>query len=275
MKTKMKISPEPWVPGIARFTLTRTGVLGLAAVAALALGGTARVDGATIYHDGVSPLLTGVFEFGTYLPGHIGGTTQDGCCAPITGAREYFFDVNGPYNPATVGSFNLVVYSFSAPKDSVRLYPSQDHYSGGPVPDSLAPEVMEYSVWGSNTGGSSQSDWTMISNPIGWTFPTAGNPEYTFEGVSPAEIFRGGSAEGGIANAYTQDYTSPTAYTFFGIRGSSIAMAAFTADSELDTMVAFNRVDVPVPGVPDAGSTVMLLAFALGGLGTARQKLTR
>ena len=151
-----------------------------------------------------------------------------------------------------------MVYEFSAPKDSVRLYPSQDHYFGGPIGDGLAPEVMEYIVCGSLTGGTNQSDWTLLSDPTGWSYPTSGKPEYTFAGASPAaEIFRGGSAEVGLANGYTQDYTFSSSYKFFGIRGSSIAMAAFTADPELDTMVAFNRRDLPVSGgtrgVPDAG----------------------
>lgn len=237
-----------------------------APIIALALSAGIQSNAAPIYHDGVSAPLSGAFEFGTYLPNQIAPTTQDSCCAPITGAREYFFDVNGPLNPGTAGSFNLVVYSFSTPKDSVRLYPSQDHYSGGGVPDSLAPEVMEYSVWGSNTGGPNQSDWTLLSNPIGWTSPVAGKPEYTFEGVAPAEIFRGGSSEGGLANAYTQDYTFATAYKYFGFRGSSIAMAAFTADPELDTMVGFNRRDVPIStpdsGVPLAGTALVMALCA-------------
>ncbi len=233
---------------------------------AFALSAGVQLNAAPIYHDGVSAPLSGVFEFGTYLPNQIAGTVQDGCCAPLTGAREYFYDVNGNVNPGTVGSFNLVVYSFSTPKDSVRLYPSQDHYFGGGVPDSLAPEVMEYSVWGSNTGGPNPSEWTMLSNPIGWTSPVAGKPEYTFEGVVPSEIFRGGSSEGGLANAYTQDYTFSTAYKYFGFRGSSIAMAASTADPELDTMVAFNRRDVPIStpdsGVPLAGTALVLVLCA-------------
>lgn len=241
---------------------------------AFALSASVRSNAAPIYHDGVSAPLSGAFEFGTYLPNQIAGTSQDGCCAPITGAREYFFDLGGNLNPGTAGSFNLVVYSFSTPKDSVRLYPSQDHYFGGGVPDSLAPEVMEYSVWGSNTGGPNPSEWTMLSNPIGWTTPVAGKPEYTFEGVAPAEIFRGGSSEGGLGNAYTQDYTFSTAYKYFGFRGSSIAMAAFTADPELDTMVAFNRRDVPI-STPDSGVPLAGTALVLALCATVRSRQVR
>ena len=235
------------------------------AVAALSIAAT--LAHAQIYHDGVSPKLTGVYEFGTFMPNYIGGTVQDGFGAPITGQREYIYDVNGPLDPLTAGSFNLVVYKFSTPKDSVRLYTSQDHYFGGPIDNSLAPEVMEYSVWGSMTGGTSQSDWVMLSNPIGWSYPTAGKPVYTFEGLNPAaEIFRGGSFEGGIANAYTQDYSFADKYLYFGIRGSSIAMAAITADPELDTMVAFNRADVGPPGGPVPESSVTV-PFSLALLG--------
>ena len=250
----------------------RTLIPGLTIAATLACSGT-QAQATTIYHDGVSPIMTGAFEYGTYLPNRIGPTSQDTFAAPITGKREYFYDLDGNLNPATAGSFNLVVYKFSTAKDSVRLFTSQDHYGGGPVSNGLAPELMEYSVWGSNTGGANQSEWTMLSNPTGWSFPTAGKPVYTFEGVEAAEIYRGGSAEGGILNAYTQDYTFSTSYLYFGFRGSSIAMAANTADPELDTMVGFNRSEVPLPGsVPDGGSTIAMLGLALTAVAGARRK---
>jgi hypothetical protein len=133
---------------------------------------------------------------------------------------------------------------------------------------------MEYSVWGSNTGGANQSDWTLLSNPIGWTTPVAGKPEYIFEGVNPAEIFRGGSSEGGLANAYTQDYTFPNAYKYFGFRGSSIAMAANTADPEVDTLVAFNRKDVPI-STPDSGIPLTGTALVLGLCAAAHRRQSR
>lgn len=250
----------------------------LAGLAAVLLLISVEAQGAPIYLDGVSPLLSGAFDLGTHRPNYIGSTTGDcfvacGNGTNLDASRVYFYDENSPTGLAGATSFNLLVWEFAAAKDSVRLYTHQDHYFGGPVAASVAPEVLEYSVWGCNgpAGGcKAQSDWTLLSDPTGWSFPTAGKPEYTFGGLSPAAtIFRGGSAEFGLVNAYVQDFTFATGYNFFAIRGSSIAMIAGTADPELDAMAAFNRVDVPVDptAVPEPASLVLLgpgLAMLLG-----------
>jgi len=238
--------------------------------------------GATIYHDGVSPLLSGAFDLGTHLPSYIGPTTGDCFIACGNGtnldrSRVYFFDADSSTdNPATATPFNLLVWQFNSQKDSVRLYTHQDHYAGGPIPNDgfTANEVLEYSVWGCNgpTGGcKSQADWTLLSDPTGYSFPTAGKPEYIFAGLNPAaEIYRGGSGEFGIVNAYVQDFTFADGYNFFAIRGSTIAMQANTADPELDAMAAFNRIDVPLPTPEPA--TLAILGLGLAGLGFMRRK---
>lgn len=245
-------------------------------VAALACHGVAAMA-STVYVDGVSAALTSAFDLGTNLPSYIGPTNSDcyvacGNGTNLDGSRVWFSDTGGS---PTGGPFNLLVWNFSTARDSVRLYTHQDHYFGGPINDSLAPEVLEYSVWGCNgTLGAckNQSEWTLLSDPIGWTFPTAGKPEYTFNGPSPAAtIYRGGSAEFGLVNAYVQDFTFSTSYNFFGVRASTIAFNANTADPELDAMASFNRVDVPNdPGqVPEPGS------LALVGAALACMRLVR
>jgi hypothetical protein len=190
------------------------------------------------------------------------------------------FDVNSPNTPETASprDFNLLVWQFANPKDSVRLYTHQDHYGGGPIPNDgfTANEVLEYSVWGCNgaTGACKTSpEWTLLSDPTGYNFPVAGKPEYVFFGTPAAEIFRGGSTEFGLVNAYVQDFTFPTAYNFFAIRGSTIAMNANTADPELDAMVAFNRINVPLPGtgIPEP-MTVTLFGVGLAGLIAVRRR---
>ncbi|MEO8081148.1 MAG: PEP-CTERM sorting domain-containing protein [Caldimonas sp.] len=247
--------------------------------AALAAGALALAvclpASATDYQDGVSAPLSGypagTFDLGTHLPNYIGpsnGSSADG--TNLDGNRVYIYDIDdaaGPNGPAAQADFRLLVWQFAAPKDSVRLYTHQDHYSGGGITDlATAAEVLEYSVFGCNStlagGCTVQANWTFLSDPVSAVIGASG-PVYTFDGTAATTVYRGGSSEFGLVNAYTQDYTFASTYDFYAIRGSTQAMIYQTADPELDAMVAFNRVDVPP--VPEP-STYALLGLGLLGL---------
>lgn len=239
---------------------------------------------ATTYLDGVSAplssLAAGSFDYGTHLPNYIGGSigsSADG--TNLDGVRVYIYDIDsadGPAGPAATADFHLLVWQYKTAKDSVRLYTHQDHYFGGPITDAFtAAEVLEYSIWGCNSAAAGgcqvQANWKLLSDPTGSVL-TANGPVYNFSGTAATNIFRGGSSEYGLVNAYTQDYTFGASYDFYAIRGSTQAMLQQTADPELDAMIAFNRVDVPA--VPEPSSWA-LLGGGLALLAAWRQRASR
>jgi hypothetical protein len=245
--------------------------------ALLAMSGAQAVT----YLDGTSPALSlsppSTFDLGTHLPSYIGGTTgsaSDG--SNLDGARVYFFDNTASTdNPVDATPFNLLVWKFDSAKDSLRLYTHQDHYAGGPITTSfVAQDVMEYSVFGCNGAADAcktAAEWTFLSDVTAFVLHPDGKPTYTFAGTAPTTVYRGGSAEFGILNAYTRDYTFGASYNYFGMRATTISFLEPDADPELDAVVAFNRIDFPPPPFPEP-STYVLIAAGLMGLGIARRK---
>jgi hypothetical protein len=246
-----------------------------AAIAVVALLCGPGTSGAVTYEAGKSPAAApSIFDFGRHLPNWVGPSVEEGNGTLLDGTRVYLNDVNGAAeNAQTATPFQLLVWQFSSPRDSVRLYTHQDHDFGGPIGGN-APEVLEYSVWGclSSPGNdcTAQADWHFLSDPNGFSI-VDDLPFYTFAGIAPTTIWRGGSTEFGITNAYVQDFTFPTAYDYYAIRGSTIAMQAFTADPELDAMASFRRVDFPGPGTAPEPGTLLLVAAAVAGATVRRR----
>jgi PEP-CTERM motif-containing protein len=243
-----------------------------------------NVHAAPTYLDGVSPLIAasppGTFDLGTFLPDYIGATVDEGNGTVLDQGRVFFFDnLASTDNPATATPFNLLVWRFDSAKDSLRLYTHQDHLSPDGLADSdfEAQDVMEYSVFGCNglvgqctTAG----EWTLLSDVTAFADVASGKPTYTFAGTEPTTIYRGGSSEFGLVNAYTRDYTLGTPFNFFGMRASTVSFVAADADPELDAVIAFNRIDFPEPdGVPEP-STILLLGSGLLGFVVWRRRKT-
>jgi len=264
-------------------------IFGLLALGAMTVSGAYA---ATIYDAGTASACASC-TFGTHLPqgpnGSLPGAGGSGINGPagtaLDGQRTYIYDQAGWVDGTVTrgdADFAMLVWDLGVGNalDTLRLYTHQDHYAGGPVSDNfVAQDLMEYSVWGSNDN----LTFDLLSDVVGFDINGggAGLPTYTFAGTAPTIVYRGGSAEYGILNAYTRDYTFGNSYRWYGIRSSSIGLdyqdgtasnpghpnpGFIDADPELDA-VAFNR--GPIEPTPEPASFLML------GAGVAALALAR
>ena len=220
------------------------------ALAALAFTHSAFAD--PVYSDGSStPLaLCPTCVVGTHLPqgpnGSVPGVGGSGINAPLgsvlDGQRTYIYDLGYPgyaaNAPVVRGApdFAMLVWDMGVAMNTMRLYTHQDHYSGGPITtDFVAQDVMEYGVWGSNDN----ITFFLLSDVIAFDIDGGGpgKPTYTFLGAEPTFVYRGGSSEFGIINAYTRDYTFAADYRYYGVRSSLISKQLNDADPEIDAIV--------------------------------------
>ena len=204
----------------------------------------------------------------------IGGSGINAAAGSVLdGQRTYIYDRGYPGFPAgssiARGSngFAMLVWDMGVAMNTMRLYTHQDHYNGGPITDAFtAQDVMEYSVWGSNDN----VNFFMLSDVTAFdlTGGGVGKPTYTFEGAEPTFVYRGGSAEFGVTNAYTRDYTFADNYRYYGVRSSLISVRASDADPEIDAIVGNPG---PIREVPEPG-VLTLFGFGLAALGLIRRR---
>lgn len=245
--------------------------------------GFASASAAPVYLDGPATLLAAcpTCVVGSHLAeganGSVAGIGGSGINAAagsvLDGQRTYIYDRGYPGFPAGTSiargsnGFAMMVWDMGVAMNTMRLYTHQDHYNGGPITDAFtAQDVMEYSVWGSNDN----VNFFMLSDVTAFdlTGGGVGKPTYTFEGAEPSFVYRGGSAEFGVINAYTRDYTFADNFRYYGIRSSLISVRASDADPEIDAIVGNPGPirDVPEPGV------LTLFGLGLAALGLIRRR---
>lgn len=243
----------------------------------------AVVQAAPIYIDGQSTPLAAcpTCVVGTHfaagangsVPGVGGSGINAAAGSVLDGQRTYIFDLGYPGFSAgdsiARGSagFAMLVWDMGVAMNTMRLYTHQDHYFGGPITDPfVAQDVMEYSVWGSNDN----LNFVLLSDVTAFDIDGggAGKPTYTFEGTEPSFIYRGGSPEFGIINAYTRDYTFADDFRYYGVRSSLISLVARDADPEIDAVIGNpGAIRIPEPG------TLALLGFGLLALSYVRRRM--
>ncbi len=256
----------------------RCSNIAIASIAVL-LGGRPCAE-ATLYVAGTAPTVdSSGLTFGDHLIGGAhtsvagtGGSGLSNAGDALNGARTYTYDTSAQADLtdgiANRGDsrFAMMIWDMVSAYDSMRLYTHQDHYSGGPITTPfVAQDVMEYSVWGSHDG----DNFVLLSDVTGFNLigGGAGLPTYTFAGVAPSVVYRGGSAEYGVTNAYTREYVFSTAYRYYGIRTRQVSLTipggGRDADPEIDAIAGFNIADRP-PGSP--GTVPEPTTLAIWGL---------
>jgi hypothetical protein len=234
--------------------------MALSLLSGVALVSAASAAHATIYTtDGnLSDFYTGTYAtFSNYLLGDAPPVSYTPTNTTLnTGVRVYDGTLTGTGLSTSPAGQNWILASFLSPTSSIRVFPSIDHF---PTIDNTAASYdgFQYAIEGSNDG----LTWTALfdaTSVVGLGEPfTLG----TFTGTAPTRVNNvltpGGPSTQNSIVGYIADFTFPTAYQFYALGSSTVAIASTNLDQE------FSAVG---PGVPEP-TTLSLLGAGLIALG--------
>jgi hypothetical protein len=166
--------------------------------------------------------------------------------------RVYMYD-SAPGQP-----FQIIRWDMGTSTNFIRVYPDAENGTAYPW------DYLQWSLYGSATGGTNSAEWTQLFNPTSATGSILAN-NLTITGNSgpfdPLNVYKqmnpgfGTNQNPGFGDTFTMDFDlGSTSYRYFGIKASDMAWAAGHYDPEINAMATNSAVPEP---------TTMLL-FGLG-----------
>lgn len=234
-------------------------VFGITALAILFLV-TPQNVAATNYISG-SPIIAETPVYGTVISTE-SYVVKEGSLAAgnaLDRQRVYMYDSRS--------GFQIIRWDMGLSTNFIRVYPDAENGT------TLPWDYLQWSLYGSATGGTNSAEWTLLFNPTSSTGSIAGN-NLLITGYSglfaPLNVYKlmnagvGTNITAGFGDTFTMDFDlGASSYRYFGIKASDMAWAAGHYDPEINAMATKSAVPEP--------TAMLLLGLGLVGLAGVRR----